>query len=47
MLDGNPIFSWHALFVPLTVEIEIHGVLTVRCVRIFGIRVAVIGSARS
>jgi hypothetical protein len=46
MLEGNPIFSWRALFVPILIEIETHSVLVVRCVRIFGIRVALIASIR-
>lgn len=46
MLDGNPIFSWRALFVPFLIEVEASGLLLIRCVRIFGIRVALIASIR-
>ena len=37
------LFSWRCLLVPLTVEFHRRGALTLRCVRVFGVRVALIG----
>ncbi len=46
MTETNPIFSWHAIFIPFLIEAEAHGVTAVYCVRIFGIRIALIASVR-